>query len=764
MARNTFRLRSGASLLTLLAGVTACDVYDARPQDTPQDDRDGVGGRHVAVFGETVSFELDALAVPGDDASARGFVAITPATPSLTAAVVVRDGDGEAWPLDELLGAARIDPVLRLAFDDGAVVEIPGRASLTELEFDLTGVVLPRGSNPEVSVLLGDDSIGEAHAVHVARMGDVNLDGAVDSSDLVVLFAAGLYETSDLASYGEGDFDGDGVFDSGDLVALFAAGDYEAPAVALPSDPELVARDYPPYWLSTGDVADALIERIAAYDDALAPQTLSDVERETLEDQREALARQLDAIRGASSRPDLNYNNIDLLGYEGCAVTCWLSARSVGETLWEIDRTESGDFCQQWHDDDCSGKLAVDGRMPMTCDPVSGHGGHADAPGIEGWLDGARYQWQECGPHDVQPPPPGSGSSEATAVCQQEVALTMHCENFGKACAATGAGAAVCDYRESREATVDIGAATRRNPDSSLSPKAQISGNVRFSSALESEFGVMISPASQSLTGVGIALSQDPGTIDSPCDDWKGEAVGTVGVECFYEQAIGAKPKYACKVYLRGELKATMSLEDARACVAQLIGGDDSHARAIHGLGTLGDPVRRTHQVTTAGIGTAAVHDLPLDPLGMRVENFTHAETATSGYVDDLGDRHDTTYSSTAQAWADVSVAATLAVDGPGVGTNTVCLTARPAGLPESSFVQDHLLGAHDDANAARFGHWWGSQLSLTCADKWSLFPLAQRLPLLCAAEADGQSVGWECEFDELCGTTPGSCQQPPSA
>lgn len=765
------RRHAFSTLLTLVGAVGGCDIYEARPQEPPQGDREGLDARHVTAFGEAVSFELDALEVPGDDASMRGFVAITPAARSLTAAVVVRDADGQAWPLDELLGAARIDPVLRLRFDDGTVVDISGRASLTELDFDLGEVALPTGTNPEVSVLLGGDSIGGGRAVHIARLGDIDIDGAVDSSDLVALFAAGRYETGEPASYSEGDFNADGVFDSSDLVTLFGGGDYQAPGVPLPSDgefdEELVVRDYPPYWLGSGDVLDALLERQAEFDDALGEETLSEPEREALEEQREAIARQIEAIRGASSRPDINYNNIDLVGYEGCAVTCWLSARSIGETLWEVERTESGTFCEQWHDDDCAGKLAVDGRFPLTCDPVAGHGGHPDAPGIEGWLDGARYQYQECGPHDVQPPPTGSGSSAAVAECEQHVALTMHCENFGNACAQTGAGAAACDYRESREADVHIGAATRRAAGSTLSPKAEIEGKVQFSSTLESEFGVMITPSTQSLAGVGIASADQVPTADNPCSEFEGDAVGTIGVECYVEQEFLAakKPKVACKLFLRGELKATMSVEDVSACIGKLIGGDDSNARAIQGAGTLENPVYRQLTVTTAGIGAVAVRDLPLDPLGIRVENRTHAETATKQlFHPDFGPVGHMTQSSTAQAWADVTVAASLSVDGPGVGANTVCLTARPAGLPESDFVQDHLLGAHDDENAARFGHWWGSQLSLSCGDKWSLFPLAQRLPLLCAGEFAEQSVGWECSFDELCGATPGTCVTPESA
>jgi hypothetical protein len=142
--------------------------------------------------------------------------------------------------------------------------------------------------------------------------------------------------------------------------------------------------------------------------------------------------------------------------------------------------------------------------------------------------------------------------------------------------------------------------------------------------------------------------------------------------------------------------------------------------------------------------------------------NRTHAETDTHRVYPTMenGTIELETYASTAQAWTDIDVGTVLTVNGPGVG-DAVCMTARPAGLPESSFVQDAVFGAHDDDLAARFGHWWGSQLSLTCDDKWSLFVLAQHVPVRCAASEDGRSVGWECAYDERCGDTADACLRP---
>ncbi len=71
-------------------------------------------------------------------------------------------------------------------------------------------------------------------------IGDANLDHEFTSGDLVEVFAAGKYETGDMALWGEGDWDGNMLFDSGDLVAAFSDGGYELgppPAVAAVPEP-----------------------------------------------------------------------------------------------------------------------------------------------------------------------------------------------------------------------------------------------------------------------------------------------------------------------------------------------------------------------------------------------------------------------------------------------------------------------------------------------------------------------------------------------
>lgn len=63
----------------------------------------------------------------------------------------------------------------------------------------------------------------------VTILGDVNHDGFFDSSDLVLVFQSGKYESTLPAAFEDGDWDGDGLFGTSDLVAAFQAGQYEVP-------------------------------------------------------------------------------------------------------------------------------------------------------------------------------------------------------------------------------------------------------------------------------------------------------------------------------------------------------------------------------------------------------------------------------------------------------------------------------------------------------------------------------------------------------
>jgi hypothetical protein len=61
-------------------------------------------------------------------------------------------------------------------------------------------------------------------------VGDANLDGRFDSSDLVLIFQVGKYQTGIQASWQDGDWNGDLRFDSRDLVLAFQKGTFVAAA------------------------------------------------------------------------------------------------------------------------------------------------------------------------------------------------------------------------------------------------------------------------------------------------------------------------------------------------------------------------------------------------------------------------------------------------------------------------------------------------------------------------------------------------------
>lgn len=75
-------------------------------------------------------------------------------------------------------------------------------------------------------------------------VGDANLDGEFNSSDLIVVFQAGEYEDNIMlnSTWAEGDWNGDGEFDTGDLVHAFQDGGYEiGPRIELNAVPEPTA-------------------------------------------------------------------------------------------------------------------------------------------------------------------------------------------------------------------------------------------------------------------------------------------------------------------------------------------------------------------------------------------------------------------------------------------------------------------------------------------------------------------------------------------
>jgi hypothetical protein len=101
------------------------------------------------------------------------------------------------------------------------------------------------GANP-ASYDLNADTLVDARDIKVwvgdlfhSWIGDANLDGQFNSSDLVTVLAAGTYEVDVDSIWSTGDFNGDGRTNSSDLVAALADGGYEmGPRAAVASVPE----------------------------------------------------------------------------------------------------------------------------------------------------------------------------------------------------------------------------------------------------------------------------------------------------------------------------------------------------------------------------------------------------------------------------------------------------------------------------------------------------------------------------------------------
>ncbi len=138
------------------------------------------------------------------------------------------------------------------------------RAGSQELRYDLT-------TDGEVALSDLDWLIEQ---VLKTSLGDANLDGIVNSADLVTIFQAGQYEdaVSGNSGWAQGDWDCDGDFTSQDLVLLFQIGVYQAAAVDGAVPTELVAaalasgssnsssRQWKSAWVETTESFDIMIE------------------------------------------------------------------------------------------------------------------------------------------------------------------------------------------------------------------------------------------------------------------------------------------------------------------------------------------------------------------------------------------------------------------------------------------------------------------------------------------------------------------------
>jgi hypothetical protein len=79
--------------------------------------------------------------------------------------------------------------------------------------------------------------------------GDVNFDGEFNSSDLVIVFQGGRYETGRRASWRDGDWNCDREFNTSDLVKAFTGGGYNRCSIAVDRSDAAFALRSPEAWV-----------------------------------------------------------------------------------------------------------------------------------------------------------------------------------------------------------------------------------------------------------------------------------------------------------------------------------------------------------------------------------------------------------------------------------------------------------------------------------------------------------------------------------
>lgn len=134
----------------------------------------------------------------------------------------------------------------RSYFSGGQAGDFDGDGQLTVADIDLLRIEIQSGNNSAPFDLNSDGSVDNSDILVLVTspetlnsfIGDSNLDSEFNSGDLVTVFTAGKFESGEAANWSEGDWNGDGVFDSGDLVFAFTDGGFEQGPRAINSVPE----------------------------------------------------------------------------------------------------------------------------------------------------------------------------------------------------------------------------------------------------------------------------------------------------------------------------------------------------------------------------------------------------------------------------------------------------------------------------------------------------------------------------------------------
>jgi MYXO-CTERM domain-containing protein len=140
---------------------------------------------------------------------------------------------------------AVVNAVEVVAKSVGVPGDFNGDGQLTAADIDDLTTQSAGGTNPaaydlNVDALVNDGDVNVwIKDLFNSWIGDADLNGEFNSSDLIQVLASGTYETDTPSAWTSGDFNGDARTNSTDLVAALADGGYEnGPRAAVASVPE----------------------------------------------------------------------------------------------------------------------------------------------------------------------------------------------------------------------------------------------------------------------------------------------------------------------------------------------------------------------------------------------------------------------------------------------------------------------------------------------------------------------------------------------
>jgi hypothetical protein len=131
--------------------------------------------------------------------------------------------------------------VVRLIGSPNVPGDVDGDGDVDVADIDFLANAIRSGQAGETLDLNSDGSVNSADHAYLVRdimntyIGDADLNGEFNSSDLVAVLASGTYEADVAATWSTGDFEGDGRTNSSDLVAALADGGYELGPRAAPA-------------------------------------------------------------------------------------------------------------------------------------------------------------------------------------------------------------------------------------------------------------------------------------------------------------------------------------------------------------------------------------------------------------------------------------------------------------------------------------------------------------------------------------------------